>query len=235
LLKPGPLTKEEWEVIRTHEHIGDEIILSAFSSQDLNDIIRNHHSWYGGTPFDPSLPQGKAIPLGARILTLADSYDAIVSDRVYRKGRTREEAFAELRRCAGIQFDPELVERFVQVIMDRDEGRESPAMAVSKPAALKIGMQIEKLAQALDAGDTSSIHSMAGFLRATATANGIDTIAQVSGRLEESTADANADPISVTELTLELLDLCRATYNSYLPQPEGEPAKAEKPKEAACV
>ena len=75
-----------------------------------------HHAWFGGTPHDTSLPTGAAIPLPARILTIADAYDAMTSDRVYRKGRSRDQAFQELRRFAGLQFDPELVNRMIAVI-----------------------------------------------------------------------------------------------------------------------
>ena len=113
LLKPGKLTREEWETMELHDRIGVEIVEASFSNQPLIDIMRYHHATYGGSPDTPHFPKGQEIPLGARILTIADAYDAIVSDRVYRKGRSPAEAFQELRRCAGSQFDPELVERFI--------------------------------------------------------------------------------------------------------------------------
>jgi diguanylate cyclase (GGDEF)-like protein/PAS domain S-box-containing protein len=224
LLKPGPLTKEEWKIIRTHEGIGDEILDSAFSSPELTDIIKHHHCWYGGSPHDADLPVGEAIPLGARILSIADAYDAMVSDRVYRKGRTREEAFTELRRCAGVQFDPVQVERFILCVLARDEGRALSAVTVSKQTALKIGMQMEKLAAALDAQDHRSLASMAGYLNTTARSAGLTPVADLAAQLEQQ-ASKHADPVEITQLTLELLDLCRATYRTYIPDASVEATK----------
>lgn len=151
LLKPGPLTPEEWKIMHTHDRIGVEIISAAFLSPELTQIVGTHHAAFSGSSRDPSLPRGEDIPLGARILTIADAFDAMVSDRMYRKGRSQELAFAELRKCAGTQFDPQLVERFIKAISSNDSSRSQPALAVSKQTALRIGLQIEQLAGALDA------------------------------------------------------------------------------------
>jgi diguanylate cyclase (GGDEF)-like protein/PAS domain S-box-containing protein len=218
LLKPGPLDPDEWKVIRTHEGIGEEIIAAAFTNPGLSAIIRNHHCWYAGSPHESDLPSKDAIPLGARVLAIADSYDAMVSDRVYRKGTTREQAFAELRRCAGVQFDPELVERFIAAVLARDESRTMPALAMSKQTALQIGVQIEKLASALDAQDLPTLAAMASHLSATAEAHGVTLIADAAARLERS-ATSRPDQVEITRLTIDLLDLCRATYGSYLQGP----------------
>ena len=123
LLKPGPLTQDEWQVMTMHDHIGVEIIKSSFACSELAEIMTNHHAWYAGNPRSPELPTGDDIPLGARILAIADAFDAIVSDRVYRRGRSIEDAFAELRRCVGTQFDPELVEEFIACVLARDHSR----------------------------------------------------------------------------------------------------------------
>jgi diguanylate cyclase (GGDEF)-like protein/PAS domain S-box-containing protein len=221
LLKPGPLDAEEWKIIRTHEGIGEEIIASAFSSPELLDIARNHHCWYGGSPHDPDLPRGLDIPVGARILGIADAYDAIVSDRVYRKGRSRGEAFVELRRCAGLQFDPELVERFIAAVLARDETRNSSELAVSKQTALKIGMQIEKLASALDAQDYRSLATMAGYLNATARAHGLGPIAELAAQREQA-ASGRPDACAIAQLTIDLMELCRGSYRSYIPASSAE-------------
>src|SRR5436305_39886 len=83
-------------------------VAAAFASPEITNIVLLHHAWFDGSS-DSALPAGQSIPLGARILAIADAYDAMVSDRVYRKGRSPQEAFAELRLWAGRQFDPELV------------------------------------------------------------------------------------------------------------------------------
>jgi diguanylate cyclase (GGDEF)-like protein/PAS domain S-box-containing protein/putative nucleotidyltransferase with HDIG domain len=171
LLKPGPLNDDEWKIMRAHEHHGIEIIKAAFNHPELLDIVGMHHAWFGGNPNCPDLPTGQNIPVGARILTIADAYDAMISDRVYRKGRPPEQAMAELRRCAGTQFDPELVERFIaavnkqRVMTGRATGatridRELAALAASvgenhQEVLAAAAKDVEDLA-ALVAGSTSA-------------------------------------------------------------------------------
>jgi putative nucleotidyltransferase with HDIG domain len=228
LLKPGPLTPEEWKIMGTHDRMGVEIISAAFSSPELTQIVRTHHAAFGGISRDPSLPSGEDIPLGARILTIADAYDAIVSDRVYRKGRSQPLAFAELRRCAGTQFDPQLVERFIEAVSSHDSSRDQPALAVSKQTALRIGLQIERLAGALDAHDFSDLAAMASRLSATASQEGVPEIAQLSSELQ-TCASADADLMTVVKLTTDLLQLCRSTQSSYLARQSEEEAVESRP------
>ncbi len=135
LKKPGKLNDDEWKVMKAHDTMGVEIIKAAFSSKPLREIVRTHHARFGGNPREPGLPSGQDIPLGSRLLAIADSYDAMVSDRVYRKGRTRDEAFEELRRCAGKQFDPALVDRFIIAVLTRDGNRGGEIAPMSKKSA----------------------------------------------------------------------------------------------------
>jgi diguanylate cyclase (GGDEF)-like protein/PAS domain S-box-containing protein len=113
LLKPGKLTSDEWQVMDSQHKIGLEILSASFASATLTEIIRVYRAWYGGDSRHPELPSGNAIPLAARILAIADAYDAITNRNAYREAMTREQAIAELRRNAGRQFDPELVEQFI--------------------------------------------------------------------------------------------------------------------------
>jgi diguanylate cyclase (GGDEF)-like protein/putative nucleotidyltransferase with HDIG domain len=215
LLKPGPLTAEEWKVMHVHDRIGVEIIRSTFASKELAEIVLTHHSWYGGHPKEPVLPTGNNIPLGARILTIADAYDAMVSDRVYREGRSQAEAFEELRRFAGKQFDAELVARFIDTVQARDDNRLRGTPSVSKQTALKIGLEIERLAKTLDNHDILGLAALAGRLKATATKSGISEIADIAAQLEQ-TASHDPDLARLIELTQELMALCRSTQNAYL-------------------
>jgi diguanylate cyclase (GGDEF)-like protein/putative nucleotidyltransferase with HDIG domain/PAS domain S-box-containing protein len=217
LLKPGSLTADEWKVMRSHEQIGVEIITAAFASPEMTEIVRHHHCWFGGQPESPELPTGDHIPLGARILAIVDAYDAIVFDRVYRKARSRDEAFAELRRCSGTQFDPSLVERFISVVQARDESRKTPGLLVSKQAALRIGQEIEKLASIVDAQDLATLGIMAARIHANALKYDIHPLAEAAAGLEEA-AGAGRDWTQLTQLTLELMELCRSTHASYLPR-----------------
>jgi diguanylate cyclase (GGDEF)-like protein/putative nucleotidyltransferase with HDIG domain len=215
LLKPGPLTEEEWKTMHFHDQIGVEIIRSTFASDKLTEIIINHHSRFDGAKAEPGALSGEAIPLGARILTIADAYDAIVSDRVYRKGRSQAAAFAELRRCAGKQFDAKLVERFVDTVKARDENRVTDMPAVSKQTALRIGMEIERLAHSVDNRDITGLAALAGRLKATATKSGVAPIADLAARLEHLAAN-DPDLAALVRVTNDLMTVCRSTQKAYL-------------------
>ena len=111
LLKPGPLTEEEWEFMRKHPADGYRILARVPYLRPAADVVLSHHERWEGGGYPRSL-KGTAIPLGARIFSLSDTFDAIVSDRPYRDGRTPDEALQEILRCAGTQFDPTVVEAF---------------------------------------------------------------------------------------------------------------------------
>lgn len=215
LLKPGPLTKDEWIVMQAHDRIGVEIIRAAFASPELTTIVESHHAFFGDGTRKSGLPTGLDIPLGARILSIADAYDAMVSDRVYRKGRTTEQAFAELRRCAGSQFDPELVERFIQSVNAQSTKPNTALSTVSKETALSIGLQIERLSSALDDRDLNGLKIMANRLNTVATKQGVSEIAERAAQLEQSVTDDLA-LMEIVGSANELLDLCRCTQKSYL-------------------
>jgi HD-GYP domain-containing protein (c-di-GMP phosphodiesterase class II) len=110
LNKPGPLTKLEWAIMRLHPEIGYQMLIGAGGvyTHVAPLVLTHHERWDGlGYPFGLA---GKAIPLGARILAVADAYDAMTEQRPYRLPRTTAEASAEVRRCAGSRYDPLVVE-----------------------------------------------------------------------------------------------------------------------------
>jgi hypothetical protein len=220
LMKEAPLTDEEWRLMRTHVLIGIEIIATSLGSPKLTEIVGAHHAWYGGNPKAKGTPMGDEIPLASRILSIADAYDSMVSDRPYRKGMSRDDAFGELRRCTQSQFDPELVEDFIRTVLDQDATRRDPLDKVSKKAALHIGLQMEKLVCALDAEDTITLCKMASQLRVMANETGIAPIARAATQLE-SAVSYDPDWKLISKLTNELLEICRATQHSYLHASEG--------------
>jgi len=115
LLKPGPLTEAEFAVIRTHAVEGFNILRDLPMYKAGLGVVRNHHERYagGGYPDDIS---GEAIPLGARIVAVADAYDVMTTDRPYARARSQREACAELVRGKGTHFDPIIVDAFVAMI-----------------------------------------------------------------------------------------------------------------------
>ena len=114
LCKPARLTDAEFELIKRHPTIGYEIIKDIPDLHDLLPGVLHHHERWDGNGY-PAGIAGEAIPHMARIMALADTFDAMSSNRAYRSGLPREKVFAEFRRCAGTQFDPELVEPFLSL------------------------------------------------------------------------------------------------------------------------
>ncbi|MDA8745798.1 diguanylate cyclase [Rubripirellula amarantea] len=215
LFKPGPLTPEEWEVMGRHDNIGVDIVFGAFDCPPLTAIMANHHAFYNGAGRERDLPSGENIPVGARLLSIADTYDAIVSDRPYRKGKSHEEAIAEIRRCAGTQFDPTLVEHFVSKIEAAIPTLATGAIAIQKFAAIKIGAQIEKLANAIDQQDAAQINHLFNDIRVLAENSGLVSIAEAT--------PASSDESDETKITRELLrdardlvDTCRSAQIDFL-------------------
>ena len=126
LRKPGRLTEAEWKVMRQHPVIGEEILASTERMRGVAKIVRHHQEKWDGTGYPDGL-RDEEIPLGARILAVVDAYSAITDDRPYKKARTHEDAIAELRRCAGAQFDPRVVEVFCRVVQrDRAKAARAP-------------------------------------------------------------------------------------------------------------
>lgn len=115
LNKAGPLTEEEWEPMRAHPELGMEILKHVIDLVNCLPAILHHHEHFDGTGY-PGALKGEEIPIEARVLAIADVYDAITSIRPYRNQLTPQEALDELRRCAGSQFDPELIKLFCNAI-----------------------------------------------------------------------------------------------------------------------
>jgi HD-GYP domain-containing protein (c-di-GMP phosphodiesterase class II) len=117
--KEGPLDDEEWEFMRRHTVIGERILSAAPALLPASRLVRASHERFDGKGYPDALA-GAAIPLGSRIIAVCDAYDAMVSDRPYRTSLGSGQALAELRRCAGAQFDPEVVEVFGQVVLEAE-------------------------------------------------------------------------------------------------------------------
>jgi putative nucleotidyltransferase with HDIG domain len=115
LLKNGPLTKEEFQIIKGHPAEGERIIISYAPFKKLLSIVRGHHEWYNGTGY-PDGKAGEEICLGARIIAVADSFDAMMSNRTYRKGLGFDKTVDELIKGKGTQFDPNIVEAFITLV-----------------------------------------------------------------------------------------------------------------------
>lgn len=115
LLKPGPLSASEWETMRQHPSIGRRALERIDLLKDAGEIIEQHHERFDGKGYPRGLA-GEAIRIEARIISVVDAFDAMTTTRPYRRALSVQQAIAELRRCAGSQFDPRVVEALVGVI-----------------------------------------------------------------------------------------------------------------------
>ena len=176
LLKPGPLNPAEWQEMRQHPAIGYRLLRRIDYLQGAAKIVLQHQERWDGQGY-PACRSGEEIVLGARIFAVVDAFDAICSDRPYRRGRSYEVALAEIRRCAGTQFDPAIVEAFARVpasdwsairdeverlaaadrLADREDGlgdlraaaKPHPVPAVGDPNALALVVDEERRAHEL--------------------------------------------------------------------------------------
>jgi putative nucleotidyltransferase with HDIG domain len=132
LNKPGPLTDEEWEVMRTHPEVGEQILRPIQSLQAILPIVRHHHERWDGAGY-PDRLAGDAIPLGARIVSVCDAYRAMTEDRPYRAALVETEARAELEQGAGAQFDADCVHALLRALDRRDAA--ATVVTLRPPAA----------------------------------------------------------------------------------------------------
>ncbi len=121
LEKTEPLTAKEWELIKMHPSKGAAILEPIGQLQKVIPIIKYHHERFDGTGYPEGL-KGRDIPLSAKILCVADSFDAMTTDRPYKRAMEREQAFAHVKKNAGTQFDPDVVKAFLKVF-DHRTGR----------------------------------------------------------------------------------------------------------------
>ena len=214
LQKRGRLTEEEWAVMRRHRSVSVQLVRASFGSEALTEVVENYGVWFDLSNHAEFTRSGSRPSIASRVLAIADAFDSMTSDAVYRKRKSRSEAFEELRKCTGTQFDPELVERFISAVRLRS-GERAEMPGVSTDIALGIGVQIERLVSALDDQDLTELKLLTSQLLSTAERAGIDNIADVAQQLIEC-LEHDKDMIGTMQAANELLDLCRLTQFSLI-------------------
>jgi HD-GYP domain-containing protein (c-di-GMP phosphodiesterase class II) len=132
ITKPSRLSEDEWAFIRRHTLIGERIIAAAPALSSAARLVRFSHEAWDGSGYPDGLAAGD-IPFGARIIAVCDAFDAMISDRPYAPPRTVDEALAELRRCAGTQFDAAIVTVFARVLIDRAKRPTAARASTARP------------------------------------------------------------------------------------------------------
>ncbi len=224
LLKPGRLSADERRIMESHTRIGCEIVSSSFGSPDLTQLVRGAQCRYEDSQ------SGKTnLPIGSRLLAVADAYDAMTSDNHYRKAASHEQAAEELRSNAGSQFDPQIVEHFLRTITDNPTPLQLRTGAVSSDLALSLGAQMEALVTALESQDLPAIATVAGRVRKAAATRSASDIAGKAQQLEAA-LDSESDFVEAAQIASELVDLCRATQAALLHKPVESEIKTEPPE-----
>jgi len=229
LLKPGQLTEEEWVLMESHGSVGLAIVEGVFSSKEVMDVVKYHHCRFDGRDQDPSWPHGNDIPLVARIVSIADAYDAMVSDRCYRKGRPAEEAFDELRRCAGGQFDPVLVDRFVRQKSGWRIDRGMTFEETAPKSALNLGYSMERVIHSFESRDPASLKIRLEKLQQCAEKNDLMHIAMISSELaKDSDRKTIGEWESLVPMLDDLIDVSLTVQRAFLQQVGSRPAMLEE-------
>ena len=215
LHKPGPLTDEEWVVMRKHDEIGAEIVRSALSSEQIAHFIESHHK------FPPSGDGGAdtvfLTPLVSRVITVCDAFDAMVTDRVYREALPVEEALTELERNTAKQFDPQVVSLLCAHIRS---GIQSPTQEVVRPVfsskqAANIGRHIEELYKAVHDEDIERLKEVVQQLREDTSGN--SQVNDVANKIDDAIEDSSGDDLEkVLNLANEVMQICRDSRNTFV-------------------
>jgi diguanylate cyclase (GGDEF)-like protein len=225
LTKPGSLTEDEWKQMEAHGPMGISIIETAFECKPVSDVMRYHHCRYDGKNADPTWPSGKDIPIAARIVSIADAYDAMVSDRCYRKGRSHDEAIAELKRCSGAQFDPDLVDKFIQSKVGwRLDSRYLLGVSDIDSNVINIGYNLERVIHSFEIRDPNSMKLRLGILRASVVQADMPHIAFIVDELaKDSERNTIGDWGSLLPILQDLIDVCATLQRAHLRQVGAKP------------
>ena len=228
LLKPAKLTEQEWKVMETHAKVGVEIVESSFNSAELADIVRYHHFRYDGTGTPEGGPVGEDIPIGARIICVVDAYDAMVSNRVYRKGRSPQEAFVELRRCSGTQFDPQVVERFIEAQTGWRADSRFMSSDMDRREALAIGHLTERTMHAFETKDAKILAESLEKMSKAGELYDLPAIRHLSTELKQAVGDARTNDWDFALPILQnLLDMCLMVQRAHIREVASRPEHIE--------
>jgi putative nucleotidyltransferase with HDIG domain len=140
--KPGPLTREEYDQVKQHAAIGADLLVGLSVPGPLALLVRHHHENWDGTGY-PARLSGDDIPAGARVLSIADCYDAMTSDRPYRRAMGHTAALAMMARRRGTMFDPEMTDAFFQIVQGLRPVSANARPAPTRPPAAHVAVPLE--------------------------------------------------------------------------------------------
>ena len=221
LLKPERLTSDELHILRDHSRIGCELVEAAFRSQAIIDTVRYNGCSFAGNDRYPAMLKGEEIPLNARIVTIADAYDSMITGSIYRGSFSREKAIEELRANSGTQFDPKLVEKFVKFIYARPESiaAEKKRYQFTKDFALQLAFISEQITKSFDEQDFDLLRANAHKLESAANQYKNSKLKVIAGKLlchSRITNDSDIEVEKIMSDVVELLELCQSAQRDLL-------------------
>lgn len=209
LLKRGQLTSDEIELINQHDRLGVEMVGRAFGNDLLTQTLRCRRAQFNGFGPDQNLPSGREIPLASRLLAICDSYDAMVTDQVYRKGCSHEIAIEELRRFADAQFDGELVEHFASVVDSKPDTEKSSSDEINA----HLELQVERLGQSVDEGDTDGVRMLSSRLVLYARRCQAETVSDAADRIHLKCIQEEVDWAELLNEMNGMMKACQDVLN----------------------
>ena len=224
LNKPGPLTREEWKIMRQHDQIGVEIVRSAFGSEKIANVIASHHYCFQVRTEDQSELEIDSIPLAGRIISVCDAFDSMTNDRVYRKAVSRFDALEEIVKNTPGQFDVEVVKLLVTHIQNGHQARQQGLVESDVESTGQIGSgqssfgppispcpnvesHIENLYAAIHDEDVSRLKQVVDDLNQDSA--GVEVLNDATQRLDDAMTSENGIE-EVLLLAKEVMDVCRA-------------------------
>ncbi len=163
LNKPGKLTNEEFSLMKMHTVVGGEILKDIESMEDLNVGAKYHHERFDGGGYPEGL-KGEEIPYVARLICVADAYDAMASNRIYRKHLTEETITREMERCSGTQFDPVMTEAFLKLIKEKRLQEITPELYSSTKESNMANQVLQKLLKNTDNFSDKDLDMLTGYI-----------------------------------------------------------------------
>jgi len=214
LLKPGPLTDEERGTMRNFHRLGARLVLQLTGHTELADLVEQSRLCFRGAPGQGRDRRGHAIPLGARILAVADAYDSMTSIQPWRDARMPEEAFAELRNAAGIRFDPEVVESFITTLQNDPQlmqmqlsGRSDEQQSADDDVRFRSEQQS-------DVTNVDSLREVLPQIESATTGAGASSSAGDTGNRRPMLSDEEL--LGILHSSRGLLEVCRSTQRHHM-------------------
>ena len=216
LKKPGPLTEEEWIVMRKHANIGVEIIRSAFATEKIADVIESYNQRLAGRKeLHENTNAADRISLAGRIITVCDAFDAMTHDQVYRKAMSEIEAMKELVRNTPKQFDPEVVKHLLNYVRSGHGKRYQRVNVLPEGrSAIAIGQHIQDLYSAIADEDVERLRQVVAELKRDADES--SQVSDAAGRLDSAINSNENDLEKVLSLANEVMEVCRSTRKTFV-------------------